>query len=127
MTPCIEAIGSTTGSGYGMARLNGLYTTAHRIAWIKEYGYIPKGLVIDHLCSNKRCINIEHLEPVTPSENMKRAAQRPNELGTAIQTHCKNGHLLDGTRRDGNKNKRYCKTCNKINKQRERARNKCIS
>lgn len=48
---------------------------AHRIAWSvgNESKPVPIGLEIDHLCRNTRCVNAAHLEPVTKSENMRRA------------------------------------------------------
>lgn len=45
---------------------------AHRYAYELLVGPIPDGLQIDHVCRNKGCVNPEHLEPVTPSENMRR-------------------------------------------------------
>lgn len=33
---------------------------------------IAPGMHIDHKCRNPRCVNPAHLEPVTPSENMRR-------------------------------------------------------
>lgn len=47
-------------------------TNAHRISWEIHNGPIPKGMHIDHLCRNTRCINPDHLEPVTLEENNRR-------------------------------------------------------
>lgn len=42
--------------------------------WIYEceVGDIPDGYQIDHLCENWRCVNHDHLEPVTVLENNRR-------------------------------------------------------
>lgn len=47
-------------------------TYAHRVAYEIEVGEIPAGLQLDHLCSNKGCVNPWHLEPVTAKENRRR-------------------------------------------------------
>lgn len=47
---------------------------AHRKVWEFLVGPIPKGLDVDHLCMNKRCVNPDHLEPVTRAENMRRVS-----------------------------------------------------
>lgn len=47
-------------------------TSAHRAAWLVLKGDIGPDLVVDHLCRNHRCINPEHLEPVTSDENVRR-------------------------------------------------------
>jgi hypothetical protein len=36
---------------------------------------IPVGLVIDHLCGNRRCVNPSHVEPVTQQEHIRRSAR----------------------------------------------------
>lgn len=78
---------------------------AHRYAWETFVGPIPEGLVIDHLCKNHRCVNPDHLEPVTQMENIRR--------GIRVQRqHCVNGHERTPentyTDRDG---RRRCRAC----------------
>ena len=34
----------------------------HRYVWEETYGEIPKGYEIDHLCHNRACCNIDHLQ-----------------------------------------------------------------
>lgn len=34
----------------------------HRAVWTAQFGIIPKGLIIMHLCDNPACLNIEHLK-----------------------------------------------------------------
>jgi len=62
-------------SGYAMCSSErAKYGTirAHRQNYIEKYGKIPDGLQLDHLCRNRRCVNPDHLEPVTSKENTHR-------------------------------------------------------
>ena len=71
---------------------NGKWLTsmAHRVVYESEVGEIEPGLHLDHLCRVRRCVNPEHLEPVTPGVNAMRG------LGVcaknARKTHCPQGH-----------------------------------
>jgi len=66
-----------TGYGYMNYCYKGENITrmAHRIMYTKLVGPIPDGLHIDHLCRNRRCVNPDHLEPVTSEVNSQRGSQ----------------------------------------------------
>jgi hypothetical protein len=65
--------GTVLASGYGQFRVGLGHARAHRYAYELLVGPIPDGLTIDHLCRNRACVNPAHMEPVTASENVKRA------------------------------------------------------
>ncbi len=70
-TPCWLWTGSTA-KGYGQFKVGPKNLKAHRVAWMLLKGDIAKGLVLDHKCKTPVCINVNHLEPVTNAENMRR-------------------------------------------------------
>lgn len=47
-------------------------TRAHIAAWEAEYGPVPEGFELDHLCRRRNCCALHHLEPVTRAENEMR-------------------------------------------------------
>jgi HNH endonuclease len=79
---------------------------AHRVAYELFIGAIPDGLELDHLCRVRHCVNPEHLEPVTRSENMLRSPLIRRE-------RCSKGHpLTEGNviyKKDGKRDR--CRTC----------------
>lgn len=68
--------GAVHKSGYGQIKWQGRSTVAHRVIYSILVNDIPKGLVLDHLCNVKLCVNPKHLEPVSPSTNTQRAWNR---------------------------------------------------
>lgn len=101
--------GHISSDGYGRVYWNERQWLAHRAAYTLWAGPVAEGLELDHLCRNRQCVNPEHLEPVTHSENMMRSPI----MGRAQleKTHCPKGHPYseeNTMRRDG---KRYCRTC----------------
>ena len=99
--------------GYGFIYVyeRGQKVPAHRVAWELLRGPIPEGLQIDHLCRNRRCVNPDHLEPVTQHENIMRGEGLSAKR--AVQTHCKHGHNMEGCRvtKDGY---RYYRECGRL-------------
>jgi hypothetical protein len=57
---------------YGVVKRDGKRIRAHRFYYQKFRGPIPDGMFIDHLCRNKLCVNPDHLEVVTPAQNVQR-------------------------------------------------------
>lgn len=91
-----DGYGTINGSTHGECR-------AHVLFYVRAYGPVPDGLELDHLCHDssecsggascihRRCVNPDHLEPVTHAENMRRSTKRRPK-----RTSCSNGHDITG-------------------------------
>lgn len=114
MTPTIHGCwvwtAGVAAKGYGQFRLNGKMEKAHRVAYELSVGPIPEGLVIDHLCRNRACVNSDHLETVTAVENTRRG---DTWKLNAAKTRCPQGHPYDEANtyisRDGWRGCRICR------------------
>lgn len=78
---------------------------AHRAAWEHVNGPVPRGMTIDHLCKQRRCVNPGHLRILDNYENARRTQGRDWPLG-----ECANGHSNEhlSTYADG---RRHCSIC----------------
>ncbi|UVX31490.1 HNH endonuclease [Klebsiella phage VLCpiA1e] len=101
-TPCIDHGRKGMGLGYATAwfKLDGVRksTTKHRIVFYEAHGYMPE--VVEHLCNNPRCINVEHLRAGTHKSNAeyKHACGRGNiEAATRKGTDNGRAKLDDST------------------------------
>lgn len=69
---CWVWTGTRNDVGYGQLTVDGRMQYVHRLSYEALVGPIPDGMQIDHLCRNTLCLRPEHLEPVTPAENVRR-------------------------------------------------------
>lgn len=119
-TGCWEWQGKLNRTGYGQTSLSDRTVLAHRAMYELARGAIPPGLTIDHLCRNRRCINPDHLEPVTLRENLRRSNGRG--ASNAPNTHCRHGHPFSGDNLHVWHGVRICRACRARNKKAYRAR-----
>lgn len=63
-----------TSRGYGKMSMGGRQQYAHRLAWYFTHGLLDANLVVDHKCHNTLCVNPDHLQLVTTSQNMQNRA-----------------------------------------------------
>lgn len=101
--------------GYGQFRIgsrtdgSSRQVGAHRLSYEWEYGFVPVGLELDHLCRVRACVRPSHLEAVTSLENIQRGNAGIHER---LKTCCPRGHPYDDQntywRPNGN---RECRTC----------------
>lgn len=108
---CWYWMGNVSWRGYGRFYLNGKNVQAHRFSF---YGEEMSGPDLDHLCRVRRCVNPEHLEPVTNRENLLRSPLTLPSVALA-KTECPKGHPLTPENvyvRGGNQSgQRRCRTC----------------
>lgn len=119
--------------GYGYVRFGGAVVHAHRAVYTLLVGPIPEGMQLDHVChtrdsscpggescQHRACVNPDHLEVVSASENMARS-------WPANKTHCVNGHEFtpENTARYGS-GRRKCRKCKALHERARRARRRAV-
>ena len=94
-------------------------STAHRAAYVYHSGeQIPEGMVVDHRCPNRECVNPSHLRLLTNAQNAARANGEDWPLN-----ECKRGHP-DSERRSYPSGKTFCRPCRLESQRKYRARKK---
>jgi hypothetical protein len=99
--------------GYGKFSVNNFPQSSHVIAFILKNGPIGYGLVIDHMCKNRRCVFPDHLRAVTQKIN---STQNSNGLTAinAAKTHCHKGHEFSKENTAIRRGSRLCKACKRL-------------
>ncbi|MFE7214558.1 hypothetical protein ACFU93_32380 [Streptomyces sp. NPDC057611] len=135
---CWLYTGRVDREGYGKAPAVKGYSQqrAHRAAYVRAVGPLPRTVHLDHTChsndptcpggvtcKHRRCVNPAHLEPVSPRVNNERSNSR--SAINARKTHCLNGHKFTPgdtrLRKRGGSTRRECRQCAR-DQQRERRR-----
>ncbi len=92
-------------NGYGAVSVRSAHDKsrtqmAHRAVYQQVHGDVT-GKVVDHLCRERLCINVNHLEAVDHAENLRRGAE--------VITACPKGHPY--TERNMKGGVRVCRQC----------------
>jgi hypothetical protein len=110
---CWIWMGGLGGGDYGAFYLDGRNVTAHRLSYEMHKGKIADGLVLDHLCRIRCCVNPDHLEAVTQKDNVGRGILAETQRATRNSlTHCKHGHFFsEENSLFDSRGRRRCRVC----------------
>jgi len=104
--------GAVNTDGYGAAEIGaidrgGRVTVApHRVIYRWLAGALPPGFVIDHLCRERRCVNPQHMEPVTVRTNtLTGIGPTATNAAASVCETCGGPFIL------ANSGKRICRPC----------------
>jgi hypothetical protein len=109
--------GASNRAGYGMMMINYRTILAHRFSYQTFKAPLNEFLVLDHLCRNRCCVNPDHLEQVTQSENARRIE---------LSSECSRGHpwTVESTWFNPRNGWRQCRKCNLISQKATQLRKK---
>lgn len=111
--------------GYGKIKIKRSNSQAHRFIYEYYHGEIDSKLVIHHLCRNRKCVNVLHLQLVTNVENIKRGLTGKINHHNSKKTHCSKGHPFSDENTHHTKNGwRRCKICNLLHSKNQNERRK---
>lgn len=111
---CVLWTGTIDHKGYGSCHIHGHTVMAHKLIYEALVKVVPDGHQLHHTCSNKNCVNPDHLELMTPADHAKTPGH-PSQVNAA-KTHCSNGHEFTEENtywRQDRPGSRLCKECRK--------------
>ncbi len=87
---CWNWIGCLDFAGYG-AMSSKIGSRSHRVSLVIHGEKLIPGLVVDHICRNRPCVNPRHLRQVTRAVNALENSESPPALNLK-KTHCRKNH-----------------------------------
>lgn len=102
--------GGQSADGYGLFYAGGKRYGAHRFALELSGTKIPAGMMCDHICRTRNCVNPRHLRAVTPYVNTMENSSSP-PVFNVLKTHCPRGHEYTPENTYVRLGSRNCKAC----------------
>jgi hypothetical protein len=121
-TPCRTWLGERGTNAYGLLRIDGRQAwPVHRVALALAGQRDASTLVTDHLCRNRSCVRVDHLELTTNRQNTLRGLGPSAQ--NALKVLCIRGHLIGGENLYvDHRGNRRCRICHAFLTRRSRAR-----
>jgi len=112
--------GATQSAGYGVVMYEGKHWLAHRRAWVEAGRHLVPGMDLHHICENRLCVNVAHLEQITRGEHLRR---HPREHRKFVCDKC-GGERKARAPSGGGFRATYCPVCQNARKRELRAQRK---
>lgn len=121
---CWLWMGAVTSKGYGHLWVDGKDVLAHRESYERKHGPIPPGLQGRHMCATRLCVNPDHIQPGTQSDNEADKRKQPGwtQPRPPPKLFCKNGHPRYGPDADVWIEKNGVRHCNRCRREHQRKR-----
>lgn len=105
--------GSATAGRYGHVWDSTAHKTrrAHVVVYELLVGPVPEGMVLDHECRIRLCVNPDCLTPRTHAENVKLGMAGKVNNWNVPKTHCPQGHPYSGSNLYEAHGRRFCRAC----------------
>lgn len=123
-TGCWVFTGPLNRTGYGYIRWGRQWPSVHRLAKIIFGERFDEELTLDHLCRNRACWRIDHLDPCTMRVNLLRGESF--SAVNARKTHCIHGHELTPNNLVPNRAGRKCLVCHRESNRRASRRYQAV-
>ena len=110
-TGCYLWLGKIDRAGYGHVKDSGEDRKAATVAWELRHGSrVPSGLVLDHRCRMRCCVNPDHLEAVTQKVNWDRG-DGPRVIKYPKRLICDCGEVYEVIWNGRGVEERGCRNC----------------